>query len=215
MTGEHNVYNQKTRSLRLASVRSEGFDKARKTVAESDRPAILDETVYAGPGENHLSSASHHITYPQLQCRNVLYKNLDGNLILESRRFLVVAMHFGDRRNDTLSLHFLEAVAYTVEHVDAGLLHETDIIRMMGNSHPVTFVILYFMDIRFNHSDLYNSTDHAGTAMAQNTARKDNTFFLSCPLLPPQQPSTGGRRLRQKGRRGVGVSIKKYLYLFV
>jgi hypothetical protein len=138
----------------LSPVRSEGLNETGETAPKGHGTAVLDETMHAGTGENNLSAAGHYITYPEFERGNVLYENIHGDFILESSGLLIVAMYFRNRGDDSFGLHFLETIAYPVEHVDTGLLHETDIVRMMGHSHPVTFVVFDFVDIRFNHSDL-------------------------------------------------------------
>ena len=54
--------------LLLTHIRGESLDEAGKTVAESYRSAVFDETMDAGTGENHLAPAGHHIADTQFQC---------------------------------------------------------------------------------------------------------------------------------------------------
>ena len=94
---------------------------------------------------DRLFAYAHRIGEIKLHLANLTDGDLYFDDILESRRTLVVALDGNHWRGDPLGLNFVKTIAQLVEKVDAGLLHETDIIRVMRHAHAIAFIIFHFV----------------------------------------------------------------------
>lgn len=94
---------------------------------------------------DHLAGATHRIGELELEVLHVADDHLDVDEILEGGGMLVVTADGDHRGDNAFSLDAVETVAELIQKVDAGLLHEADIVGVMGDAHAVAFVIFYFV----------------------------------------------------------------------
>ena len=123
-----------------------------EALLEGNGTTVLHKAVQALGSADYLFADAHGVGKLNLQRSDFRYAHLNGNLVLEGRGVLVMAFYSENRRYDAFRLHPFEAVAQLVHPVNAGFLHEPDIITMVRDAHSVAFVIADSMYVGFHFS---------------------------------------------------------------
>ena len=121
--------------------------KFRKPSGNDHGTTVFHKTMGTLPQTNNLPSHAHGIGKLKLEVLHVTDGHLNLNDILEGCGMLVVTVDADHWRHHTFSLDAIEAVAQLVEVVHASLFHNTNVVGMVRDAHPVTFVILDFVFI--------------------------------------------------------------------
>ena len=120
----------------------------REAVLQGNGAVVLKEAMCAMGGADYLASASHCISKTDFHPFDFGDGDFDINHVFERGWFSVLALYFDDGRDNAFLLHPIEAVADLVHPVHAGFFHQTDIIGMMGDTHPVALIVFDLVLIR-------------------------------------------------------------------
>ena len=136
---------KKDLALALGDMVLEALIQLRQPSGDDHGPAVFHETVGALAETNNLAGATHRVGELELEVLHVTDGDLDFNEVLERGGMLVIAADGDHRRDHTLGLDAIEAIADGIEEIDTCLFHDTDVVGVMGDAHAVAFVIFYFV----------------------------------------------------------------------
>lgn len=125
--------------------RKDSLKQSREPFRYGNGPTVLDETVEAFRSANNLHAHAHGVRKLKLHLRKAVDSDFHLDDVLEGRGAFVVAADGNDRRKHAFGLDFVETIAQLVEEVDAGFLHDTDIVGMVRHTHSVTFIVSDFV----------------------------------------------------------------------